>query len=189
MESKCLGDVGQGRGSYARVVIFTHAFHRLRSSSRRGVQELSPSQHGAFRKDILLVRRHHHDLPEYHKGANAGQPVKLIPRFLPPELNSLFIEYMLLVKPVQSFIAGLRGNIDAARQHMDLWAIQRDVAMDGEDVSRLVATAFLEHANLDMGIADYRHLAAYFNGAIKQSYCTKFPIDETSGHSSTTTAR
>jgi hypothetical protein len=96
----------------------------------------------------------------YHKGANAGQPVKLIPRFLPPKLNSLFIEYMLLVRPVQSFIAGLRGNMDAARQHMDLWAIQRDVAMDGEDVSYLVATAFLEHVNLDLGIADYRHLGA-----------------------------
>jgi hypothetical protein len=53
--------------------------------------------------------------------------------------------------------------------------------MDGEDVSRLVATTFLEHANLDLGIADYRHLVAYFGGAIKQSYCTEFPIDETSG--------
>jgi hypothetical protein len=72
---------------------------------------------------------------------------------------------------------------------MNLWAIQRDAAMDGEDVSRLVATAFLEHANLDLGIADYRHLAIYFGGAIKQSYCTEFPIDKTSGHSSTTTAR
>ncbi|CAM6054230.1 unnamed protein product [Sphagnum tenellum] len=59
----------------------------------------------------------------YHKGANAGRPVKLIPRFLPPEFNSLFIEYMLLVRPVQSFIAGLRGNKDAARQYMNLWAI------------------------------------------------------------------
>ncbi len=61
--------------------------------------------------------------------------------------------------------------------------------MNGEDVSRLVAIAFLEHANLDLGIADYRHLAAYFGGAIEQSYCTEFPIDETSGHSSTTAAR
>jgi hypothetical protein len=96
---------------------------------------------------------------------------------------------MLLVRPVQSFIAGLRGNIDAARQHMDLWAIERDVTMDGENVSSLVATAFLERANLNLGIADYHHLAAYFGGAIKQSYCTEFPIDETSGHSSTTAAR
>jgi hypothetical protein len=125
----------------------------------------------------------------YHKGTNAGRPIKLIPHFLPSELNLLFIEYMLLVGPVQSFIAGLHGNVDAARQYMDLWAIQRDAAMDGEDVSRLVATAFLEHANLDLGIADYRHLATYFGGAIKQSYCTEFPIDETSGHSSTTAAR
>jgi hypothetical protein len=125
----------------------------------------------------------------YHKGANAGRPVKLIPRFLPPELNLLFIEYMLLVRPVQSFITGLRGNIDAARQYMNLWAIQQDAAMDGEDVSRLVAMAFLERANLDLGIADYRHLAAYFRGAIKQSYRTEFPIDQTSGHSSTTAAR
>jgi hypothetical protein len=61
--------------------------------------------------------------------------------------------------------------------------------MDDEDVSRLVATAFLEHANLDLGIADYRHLAAYFDDAIKQSYCTEFPIDKTLGHSSTTVAR
>jgi hypothetical protein len=60
--------------------------------------------------------------------------------------------------------------------------------MDGEDVSRLVATAFMEHANLDLGIADYRHLVAFFGGAIKQSYCMEFPI-ETSGHSSTTAAR
>ncbi len=90
---------------------------------------------------------------------------------------------------MQSFIAGLRGNIQAARQYMNLWAIQRDAAMDGEDVSRLVATAFLKHANLDVGIADYRHLAAYFDDAIKQSYCTKFPIDETSEHSSTTAAQ
>jgi hypothetical protein len=125
----------------------------------------------------------------YHKGANAGLPVKLIPRFLPPQLNLLFIEYMLLVRPVQSFIAGLRRNMDAARQYMNLWAIERDAAMDGEDVSRLVAGAFLEHANLDIGIADYRHLAAYFSEAIKQSYCTEFPIDETLGHSSATAAR
>jgi hypothetical protein len=118
----------------------------------------------------------------YHKGANAERPVKLIPRFLPPELNLLFIEYMLLVRPVQSFIVGLRGNINVARQYMNLWAIQRDV-------SRLVATTFLEHVNFDLGIADYHHLAAYFDGAIKQSYCTEFPIDETSGHSSTTAAR
>jgi hypothetical protein len=115
----------------------------------------------------------------YHKGTNAGRPIKLIPHFLPPELNLLFIEYMLLVRPVQSFIAGLRGNIDAARQYMNLWAIQQDAAMDGEDVSRLVATAFLEHVNLDLRIADYCHLAAYFGGAIKQSYCMEFPIDET----------
>jgi hypothetical protein len=60
----------------------------------------------------------------YHKGANAGWPVKLIPRFQPPKLNSLFIEYMLLVRPMESFIMGLRGNIDVARQYMDLWAIQ-----------------------------------------------------------------
>jgi len=125
----------------------------------------------------------------YHKGANVGSPVKLIPRFLPQELNLLFIEYLLLVRPVQSFIAGLSGNVDAAQQHMNLWAIQRDAAMDGEDVSRLVAIAFLEYANLDLGIADYRHLAAYFGGTIKQSYCMEFPIDETSGHSSATAAR
>jgi hypothetical protein len=124
----------------------------------------------------------------YHKGANAGPPVKLIPRFLPQELNLLFIEYMLLVRPVQSFITGLSGNVNVAQQYTNLWAIQRDAAMDGEDVSRLVATAFLEYANLDLGIADYRHLVAFFGGAIKQNYCMEFPIDETSGHSSATTA-
>ncbi len=36
----------------------------------------------------------------YHKGANARPPIKLIPRFLPQELNLLFIEYLLLVRPV-----------------------------------------------------------------------------------------
>jgi hypothetical protein len=72
---------------------------------------------------------------------------------------------------------------------MNLWAIQRDAAMDGKDVSCLVTIAFLEYANLDLRIVDYRHLATYFGNAIKQSYCTKFPIDETSGHSSTTVAR
>ncbi|CAM6005359.1 unnamed protein product [Sphagnum balticum] len=61
--------------------------------------------------------------------------------------------------------------------------------MDGGDVSSLVATAFREHANLDVGMADYRHLAAYFGGSIKQNYCTEFPIDETSRHSSATAAR
>jgi hypothetical protein len=52
---------------------------------------------------------------KYHKGANAGPPIKLIPRFLPQELNLLFIEYLLLVRPVESFIAGLSGNVDAAQ--------------------------------------------------------------------------
>jgi len=61
--------------------------------------------------------------------------------------------------------------------------------MDGEDVSRLVAGAFLEHANIDIRIVDYRHLAAYFGGTIKQSYCIEFPIDKTSGHSSATATR
>ncbi len=85
-------------------------------------------------------------------------------------------------------LVGLRGNLDVARQYMNLWAIQRDVAMNGEDVSRLVATVFVEYANLDLGIADYHHLAVYFGNAIKQNYCTEFPIDKTSGHSSTTAA-
>jgi hypothetical protein len=66
---------------------------------------------------------------------------------------------------------------------MNIWAIQRDVDMDGEDVSCLVTTTFLEYANLDLRIANY-HLVAYFSSAIKQSYGTEFPIDETSGHSS-----
>jgi hypothetical protein len=61
--------------------------------------------------------------------------------------------------------------------------------MDGGNVSHLVATAFLKYANLELGIADYRHLAVYFGNAIKQSYCTKFPIEETSRHSSATTTR
>jgi hypothetical protein len=61
--------------------------------------------------------------------------------------------------------------------------------MDDRDISRLVAVEFFEYANLNLGIVDYRPLAAYFGGAIEQSYCTEFPIDETSGHSSTTTAR
>jgi hypothetical protein len=53
---------------------------------------------------------------------------------------------------------------------MNLWAIQRNKPIDGKNVFRLVATAFLEHANLDLGIADYCHLAAYFGSAIKQNY-------------------
>ncbi len=90
---------------------------------------------------------------------------------------------------MQSFIASLRENIDTAQQYMNVWAIERDAAMNGEDISSLVATAFLEHANLDRGITDYRHLASYFGDAIKQSYCTEFPIDETSRHSSVTAAK
>ncbi len=94
---------------------------------------------------------------------------------------------MLLVRPMQSFIVGLHGNIDVAK-YMNIWGIQGDVAMDGQDVSRLVATAFLEYANLDLRIVDCHHLVVYFGNAIKQSYYTKFPIDETSGHSLATSA-
>ncbi len=36
----------------------------------------------------------------YHKGANAGLPIKLIPHFLLPKLNLFFIEYMLFVRPM-----------------------------------------------------------------------------------------
>jgi hypothetical protein len=93
---------------------------------------------------------------------------------------------MLLVRPMQSFIVGLRGNIDVAQQYMNIWAFQRDATMGGQDVSHLVATAFLEYANLDIGIANHCHPIVYFGGAIKQSYCTKFPIDETLRHFSTT---
>jgi hypothetical protein len=125
----------------------------------------------------------------YHKGANAGPPVKLIPCFLLLKLTLLFIEYMLLMRPVQSFIVGLCGNINATQQYMNVWAIEGDAAMDGRDVSRLVATTFLKHTNLDLRIIDYRHLVTYFGGTIKQSYYTKFPIDETSGHSSAMAAR
>jgi len=94
-------------------------------------------------------------------------------------------EYMLFVKPMQSFIASLHGNIHAAQQYMNIWAIQQNATMDGQNVSHLVATTFLEYANLDLGIANYHHLIAYFSSAIKQSYCIEFPIDETSWHSST----
>jgi len=72
---------------------------------------------------------------------------------------------------------------------MNVWAIEGDAAMDGRNVSRLVAITFFKHTNLDLRITDYRHLVAYFGGTIKQSYYTKFPIDETSGHSSAMAAR
>jgi hypothetical protein len=51
----------------------------------------------------------------YHKGANTRPSIKLIPRFLPLELNLLFIEYMLRVRLLQSFIVGLHENIDATQ--------------------------------------------------------------------------
>jgi hypothetical protein len=61
----------------------------------------------------------------------------------------------------------MHGNIDVAQQYMNIWAIQRDAAMDGQNVSHLVAIAFLEYVNLDLGIADCCHLVVYFSGAIK----------------------
>jgi hypothetical protein len=90
---------------------------------------------------------------------------------------------------VQSFIVGLSGNVDAIQQYTNLWAIRRDVVMDGENVFRLAAITFLEYANLDLRIANYRHLIAYFGGTIKKSYYMEFPIDETSGHLLTMVAR
>jgi hypothetical protein len=65
---------------------------------------------------------------------------------------------------------------------MNIWAIQQDAAMDGQNVSHLVAIAFLEYANLDLRIIDCHHLVAYFGGAIKQSYYMEFPNDDTSWH-------
>jgi len=72
---------------------------------------------------------------------------------------------------------------------MNIWAIQQNTTMDGQDVSCLVAITFLEYANIDLGIVDYHHIAAYFGSTIKQNYCTKFPIDETSRHSLTKDAQ
>jgi len=72
---------------------------------------------------------------------------------------------------------------------MNVWAIQQDVAMDGRHFSRLVAARSFEYANFDLGIVNYRHLVAYFGNTIKQSYCMKFPIDETSEHFSVTAAQ
>jgi hypothetical protein len=96
---------------------------------------------------------------------------------------------MLLVRLVQSFITGLHGNIDATQQYMNIWAIQQNATMDGQDVSHLVATAILEYADLNLRIVDYRHLATYFGDAIKQCYYMEFPIDKTSRHSSATSTR
>ncbi len=78
---------------------------------------------------------------------------------------------------MQSFIVSLRGNIDATQQYMNIWAIQQYAAMDGQDVSRLVANAFLEYANLDLGITDYCHLAAYFGDTMKNKVIAcNFPL-------------
>lgn len=94
----------------------------------------------------------------------------------------LFIEYLLLVQPTQYFVVDLHGNNVAAQQHMNLWAIQQDTVMDGVEVLRLVTTAFAQHSNLDLGITNYRHVAAYFGHSIKKDYCIEFPIDETFDH-------
>jgi len=69
---------------------------------------------------------------------------------------------MLLVGLAQSFIISMQ-----TQQYMNIWAIQRNATMDGQDVSCLVATSFLEYANIDLGIAYYHHLASYFGSAIK----------------------
>jgi len=50
---------------------------------------------------------------------------------------------------------------------MNIWAIQQDVAIDGQDVFHLMATTFLKYANFDLGIVDYHHLDVYFGDAIK----------------------
>jgi len=90
---------------------------------------------------------------------------------------------------MQSFIVGLCGNINATQQYMNIWVIQRNAAMDGQNVSHLVATVILEYANLDLRITNYHHLVTNFGDTIKQSYYTEFPINETLGHSLATIAR
>jgi hypothetical protein len=55
---------------------------------------------------------------------------------------------------------------------MNIWAIHRNATMGGQDVSCLAAITFLEYANLDLGIVNYHHLAAYFGDTIKHNYYT-----------------
>ncbi len=120
--------------------------------------------------------------------ANIGLSFKLVPRFLSLELNLLFIDICCLWGQCSHSLLVCMEKSMCTTIHEHL-GYQQDAAMDGQDVSRLVAIAFMEYANLDIRIADYRHLTTYFGGAIKQSYCTKFPIDETSKHSSAIVAR
>jgi len=79
--------------------------------------------------------------------------------------------------PMPSFIVGLHGNINVAQQYMNIWAIERDVTMDCQDVFYLVATAFLEYANINLGIINYHHLAIYFGDAMKNKVIARnFPL-------------
>ncbi|CAM6130039.1 unnamed protein product [Calypogeia fissa] len=125
----------------------------------------------------------------YHKGANTGAPMKPRVRFVPYPLRVLFLAYLCLVRPVQSYIAkNLWGGSEVGLMYENCWFVGMDKRLTGDHLSISIRNAFQKYCGVPFGLSEYRHLAAYFSERIRKQHDATLDdlVDVAGGHTTET---
>jgi superfamily II DNA/RNA helicase len=102
-------------------------------------------------------------LQVYHKGRNYLNHEKRIARFLPTALTELLLKYLLFVRPVERFFAGmLYDGSDAVSLYGTHLLVSKGRVCNGEFVCNAFKAHSLMEMGIPLGIADYRHVAIAF---------------------------
>ena len=68
------------------------------------------------------------------------------------------------------FIADILWNKEVSGQYLDEWFMDMDHRQSGNDLSLWISWAFTVHCSVPFGLADYRHLAAFFVALIREGF-------------------
>jgi len=110
-------------------------------------------------------------------------------RFLPKELSPLFAQYLVLVRPVESYLCELfdcKGKEDVKEF---LCADYKRGLWDGDTLSGLLKKFTASHGMMPLGFREYRQVAtAFMERHIKYNMERPFEsaLDHQAGHSSST---
>ena len=120
-------------------------------------------------------------ITRYHKSRKITRKDRLVPRFLPDEMNEIFLKYVSVVKPVEVFFSdqvfsgesvSAFGDFCPSYIHWKYLFCKRGKRMTGECIRESFVMEMSDLIGFSLRISDYRHIISAFTKALLKH---KFP--------------
>lgn len=127
------------------------------------------------------------------KNTNSEKTVQPITRFAPFCLRLLFLQYLCLVRPVLSFVAGelYDDPSKVASLYKDCWFVTKGARCLPRSLSEGLQREFGKHCDLPLRTRGFRHVCKFFSASIRllSIHLRSEGLDNQSGHGLITAAR